>query len=448
MTRYLFAVLPTRGHMYPALPVAQALRERGDDVSFITVPEFGPLIERQGMVYLPLEHGGAGAARPLRRADEGDRVTAREAFRASFIAPIVPSLPSLETAITAWRPDVVVADYVSYAPAIAGERAGIPVATLHMTVFSWPGGAMAPFGLGLPPADDDATRARYAAMRATAEDFYAPVVEELNAIRQAAGLEPRRGSIADVTLSRSLCMVQTVPALDYQRADLPAHVHYTGPCHWDPPVAMAPATADWLAALPAGKRLVLVAASGAFTGTARLVQTALTAFADADYAVLATLPFDHPLHHAAAPPHIHVTRFAPHSQFLPRAAAVVTHGGFGMASKALAHGRPLVVVPWAADQPEVAQRVVWAGAGVRLGARVLGAARLRDAVEEVLAIPTYRLGAEHLAALMAAQDGPATAATLLNRLAASGQPVLRNTFVAEPPGLSPIAAARGPIGGV
>ena len=53
---------------------------------------------------------------------------------------------------------------------------------------------------------------------------------------------------------------------------------------------------------------------------------------------------------------------------LDRAVCVVCHAGMGITQKALAHGVPVVAVPFGRDQPEVARRVEVAGAGVRLPA--------------------------------------------------------------------------------
>jgi UDP:flavonoid glycosyltransferase YjiC (YdhE family) len=385
------------------------------------------------------EHG----ARP--REDATSPLAMRRAFRERFIAPLPALVRSLQTAVAAWRPDVLVNDPVSFATTIVAEQEGLPYATLNNVVFSWPGRDVAPYGLGLPPATSQAQRDEYAALHAAGEQFFAPVVVALNDVRASCGLPPRCGPLPVATLSPYLQLLPTVPGFDYAREDVPAQVHYTGACLWDPPAALAPATAAWLAARPPHRPLVLVAASGAFSGTARLVQAALDAFAapDAGCAVLATLPFDHPLHATPPPPHLHLTRFAPHSHLLPHAAVVVTHGGFGMASKALAQGCPLVVVPWAADQPEVAARVVWAGAGCRLEARTLTPERLRAAVREVLATPRYRAGAQRLAGLLAAPEGPAVAARLLTRLAATGQPVLRSMLS---PGDAAAAAAVSVLG--
>ena len=73
---------------------------------------------------------------------------------------------------------------------------------------------------------------------------------------------------------------------------------------------------------------------------------------------------------------VHIERFIPHSPVLERAACVVCHAGMGITQKALAHGVPVVAIPFGRDQPEVARRVEIAHAGVRLPARKLSPDRL------------------------------------------------------------------------
>ena len=53
--------------------------------------------------------------------------------------------------------------------------------------------------------------------------------------------------------------------------------------------------------------------------------------------------------------------YAPFSAVLPRAAALVHHGGIGTAAQALAAGRPQLVMPMAFDQPDNAVRLVRLG---------------------------------------------------------------------------------------
>ena len=113
------------------------------------------------------------------------------------------------------------------------------------------------------------------------------------------------------------------------------------------------------------------------------------------------------------PANVRLERFLPHTPLLERAACVVCHAGMGITQKALAHGVPVVAVPFGRDQPEVARRVEVARAGVRLPARKLTADRLRGAVGAV----ELRSGAERIAAAFAAAGGPAAAADAIERLA-------------------------------
>ncbi len=53
---------------------------------------------------------------------------------------------------------------------------------------------------------------------------------------------------------------------------------------------------------------------------------------------------------------IYVTDYAPYSELLPRAAATVHQGGIGTTAQALGAGKPMIVVPWAHDQPDNAAR--------------------------------------------------------------------------------------------
>jgi UDP:flavonoid glycosyltransferase YjiC (YdhE family) len=64
-----------------------------------------------------------------------------------------------------------------------------------------------------------------------------------------------------------------------------------------------------------------------------------------------------------------VARSAPHEQVFRQATAVITHAGMGTVSRALAHGLPLLCMPMGRDQEDIAARVQWHGAGLRVGAK-------------------------------------------------------------------------------
>ena len=61
------------------------------------------------------------------------------------------------------------------------------------------------------------------------------------------------------------------------------------------------------------------------------------------------------------PPGVRHFDYAPLSHVLPRAAALVHHGGIGTAAHGLASGRPQLVMPMTFDQPDNASRLVRLG---------------------------------------------------------------------------------------
>jgi UDP:flavonoid glycosyltransferase YjiC (YdhE family) len=120
---------------------------------------------------------------------------------------------------------------------------------------------------------------------------------------------------------------------------------------------------------------------------------------------------------AATPPaNVRIERYVPHTPVLERAACVVCHAGMGITQKALAHGVPVVAVPFGRDQPEVARRVEVAGAGVRLPRRRFRPDQLRAAVRRAIDL---RPGAERIAEAFAAAGGPAAAVDALDSLLAA-----------------------------
>ena len=168
-------------------------------------------------------------------------------------------------------------------------------------------------------------------------------------------------------------LAYTAEPFEYPRSDWPPKVRLVGPGLWEPP-AEAPA---WLDERRTGRSCSSPARRCSRT-TARLAEIACEAFAGEPFDVVVTDRRRRPGQPRLRPPNVRVERFVPHSPVLDRAACVVCHAGMGITQKALAHGVPVVAVPFGRDQPEVARRVEVAGAGVRLPARKLTRARLRE----------------------------------------------------------------------
>ena len=91
-----------------------------------------------------------------------------------------------------------------------------------------------------------------------------------------------------------------------------------------------------------------------------------------------------------------VRSFVPHADVMPHASLVITHAGHGTVIRALTAGIPLVCIPLGRDQYDVAARVVWRGAGVKLAANA-GTSALKRAIATALENDSFRDASQRIA---------------------------------------------------
>ena len=403
--RFLAYVDAVPGRLYPLVATLLELASRGH-----TVAVRCGIDDVDRMRSLGLE------ARPLRREIERfqpDDWRARTRFGAlsSGLAQFGERAPfqlrDLADAIEAERPDVLYVDEGAWGAAAAAERSGLPWAFSIVSPVPLPSRDAPPFGLGLIPRKDLLGRVRdRLAKRLTLGTLERIIAKHMNPLRAQLGL-PSVATIEDVYLAASAVIAYTAEPFEYPRIDWPAKLMLVGPGLWEPP-ADAP---GWLGELR--HQLVLVTCSTLFQNDRRLAEVACRALGGESYDVVVTTADIDP-NGLDAPANVRVERFLPHAPLLERASCVVCHAGMGITQKALAHGVPVVAVPFGRDQPEVARRVEVAGAGVRLPARKLTPERLREAVRRAAGL---RPGAERIAAAFAEAGGATAAADVLEDLA-------------------------------
>lgn len=107
---------------------------------------------------------------------------------------------------------------------------------------------------------------------------------------------------------------------------------------------------------------------------------------------------------------IHITDYAPYSEVMPRAAAVVHQGGIGTTAQALHAGTPAVVVPWSHDQPDNAERLRKLGVARVLPRSRYSGRRAARELEQLLNDGGYREHAASLKVKLAMSNGLTCAA--------------------------------------
>jgi len=120
----------------------------------------------------------------------------------------------------------------------------------------------------------------------------------------------------------------------------------------------------------------------------------------------------------ALPSTVYATDYLPYSLVMPRCSAIVHQGGIGTISQALRAGRPMVIVPWAYDQPDNAERARKLGVSRTLARSRYNAERVGRELRAVLdERQDYGQRAAALAGRISAEDGVASACDVIEQMA-------------------------------
>jgi len=112
--------------------------------------------------------------------------------------------------------------------------------------------------------------------------------------------------------------------------------------------------------------------------------------------------------------------YAPFSELFPRAAAVVHQGGVGTTAQAMRSVCPALVMPYAFDQPDNADRAARLGIARVLPRARFNAPRAARELGKLLGDPSYARRAAEVGRRMQGEDGVATACDALEECLARG----------------------------
>jgi MGT family glycosyltransferase len=109
--------------------------------------------------------------------------------------------------------------------------------------------------------------------------------------------------------------------------------------------------------------------------------------------------------------------YAPQAALLKCARLALTHAGLNTVLDALRFGVPMVAVPITYEQPAIAARVRWTGAGQSLPLARLTVPRLLATIREVLDNPDYAQQSQRIAAAISRSGGVNQAANIIETAA-------------------------------
>jgi UDP:flavonoid glycosyltransferase YjiC (YdhE family) len=307
------------GNLPPLLDAARLLAARGVEVEVLASAASAAEARRRGFA---TQVYGSAPDPDLRVAFEAQ---AERLMRQAAGVEVARDVLELVSAV-----DLLVADCMLPAALAAGEAAGVPTVSLVHFPYALARSAM---GRGAGAWTTD---------RGT-----------LDATRRELGLPATTGDV-QAWESPNL-LLATLPRWFDAPGELPPHVVHAGPLGVRTDARAGHA-----------HRALLSFSTTVMEGQPRLVAAACAAVERAGIDGLLTLGPALDRSPAAGSAAVEVVEWADHDDAMAGCELVITHGGLGTTLRALAHGRPMVLLPLGRDQHFNAQRVEALGAGVRL----------------------------------------------------------------------------------
>ncbi len=389
------------GNVPTQLALAKGLIERGHEVRVLTEDCLAADVTAAGCRFEPFVEAPNRASRTEDLVRDSEARTPLGAFvRARdrvVMGPAAAYAHDTRAALEREAVDAMASDYMLFGPPIAAERAGVPTALLVHNVYIVPEPGKPAAGPGFLPARGLVGRTRDRVVSRAFVALFNRGLPAVNRARAEQGLSPLRSVLEHFDLAQRV-LVLTSESFDFHGYSHPQHLRYVGSTLTDPPWVE-----DWRSPWDEddSRPLIIVSFSSTYMAQERVLARAIEGLSRVDARVLVTTgpAIDPASFHPAA--NTTVVRSAPHAQLFPETAVVVTHAGMGTVTRALAAGVPLACIPMGRDQHDVAARVVYHGAGVRLRPSAKPDA-IRSAVDRVLHEPSFRAAAGRIGASITA----------------------------------------------
>jgi UDP:flavonoid glycosyltransferase YjiC (YdhE family) len=359
VARIVITTWGSYGDLYPYIGLGLELRRRGHRPVLAMPPIYRELVERDGLEF--------AAVRP--DIDINDRETAARAmdpshgpqvvFRELLIPHLADSHSDLMRA-TEHADLLVTHPAVPAAPIVAEERrmrwaSSVLAPMSFFSAFDPPTPPPAPWMQPILASSLTLSRVFLWLTDRITQKWATPIRQ----FRASRGLKPGANPILAGQHSPSLVLAMFSKVLATPQPDWPTNVHVTGASMYNAEQQMAPNLSAFLDGGP--PPIVFTLGTSAIATAGRFYEVSAQVIERLELrAVL--LVGHHPQNRPSqVTERVFVAEFAPHSTLFARAAAVVHQCGAGTLHQALAHARPMIVVPHSHDQPDNARRATELG---------------------------------------------------------------------------------------
>lgn len=376
-----FASLGTLGDLHPLLAVAREVQKRGGDVTIATSKGFGDYVVSLGFRFCPIRpdlEPGFGQVSRLSDPGRGPERLLREEVFPSVRETYGDLLEACR------KGDLLVVGELLYVASLVAAKIGIPWVNAVLSPSSFLS-SIDPCVLAPVPAFHHLRHfgpLPHRLLLGYGERLTSRWAEPLYAFRRELGFPAGRNPVYHDKHSPHLTLALFPKLFAAPQADWPAQVLQTGFPFFQqsPQISTLPPIGAFLDAgspplvFTLGSSMVGIA--GDFYGDA--ARAAMTLGRRAILLIGKNPP------PAGLPDSILPVAYAPLESVFPRAAAVIHHGGIGSCAMALRSGVPSLVIPFAYDQPDNAERLRKLGVARMLKRNRISAGSLVSRLKQIL----------------------------------------------------------------
>lgn len=407
--------LGSAGDVHPFLGLALALKTRGHAVTCMVNGYFQDLVTRLGLEYVEL----GTRDEYLAVTEHPDLWHPLRSFRYLFHHGILRAMRAqYDLAAERYAPGrtVAISNCLSFGVRMASEKLGLPLVTVHCqpaclwSEFASPTLPGMPFSGGAP-------RWLQRTLFWIGETCFIDraVCPETNRFRAELGLPPMKRTVRWWNSPHGvLCLFPEWYAP--RQPDWPEHVFLTQFPLWDESTVQPPQP-EVAAFLDAGEAPVVFTPGSANKQAAAFFQAAAEACHRLGRRGLLLTQFPDQIP-SGLPPTVRHFPYVPFSRLLPRAAALVHHGGIGTTAQGLRAGIPQLIMPMAHDQPDNAARLQRLGVGTWLRPAAFRGPAVAKALDRLLTSTSVGQSCQRVAARFVGTDPLSDAAAVVERLAA------------------------------
>ena len=377
----LLCTIGSAGDVNPFIGIGQELKKRGFRVILITSQYFESQAHQAGLGFF-----GLGSAEDYQSIiQDPDLWSPDKGFKVFAERVVFPIMEPAYEIISSFDPaqTILIAQGQFFAAHIAHEKLGFPFITIHLqpaafrSVHEFP---LVP--VKLPPF---LVRGLFSLIDALLLDkLFAP---NINRFRQRLGL-PAINKIFGGWMHSSQKNIGLFPDwFAKPQSDWPPQTQLTSFVYYDKQNDNEEFSAELNQFLQAGTPPIIFTAGTAMKHADQFFRDCIEACQLlGQRGILLTQHLEQMP--AELPPGIQHFSYLPFSKVLPRALALVHHGGIGTTAQALVAGIPQVIRPMAHDQPDTAARIEKLGIGSTLAPNKFNASSLAEKINLLITSQT------------------------------------------------------------